>query len=55
MFRRQLVLRLTHVEEHLAVFEHNGTRMLGEKFFQCCCDLFYVLCGRLLRKMLLAA
>jgi hypothetical protein len=49
MFRRQLVLRLTHVEDHLAIFEHHGTRMLGEKFFQRCCDLLYGLCGGLLR------
>src|SRR5260370_16459648 len=49
MFSRQLVLRLTHVKEHLAVFEHHGTRMLRKKFFQRGCDLVYVLCGGLLR------
>src|SRR4030088_43029 len=49
MLGRQLVLRLTHVEENFAVFEHHGACMLGEKFLQRCCDLFYVLCGGLLR------
>ena len=45
MLGRQRVLRLAHVEEHLAVFEHHRLWMLGEKSFQRGGDLLY----RLLR------
>jgi hypothetical protein len=56
VFGCQPVLRLAHVEEQFAIFAHEGACMLGEKFFQRCCDPFYGLIGRSApRKLLLAA